>query len=66
MESNANFKYQFPVLMETIHSGRVVMFTGETTGVSIRHRGESDRYVSDRWIPFDDSSYWKRFDASKP
>ena len=55
----------FPILMEAVSSGKMVLFTSEKAGTVVEISSSSDEvgYYSDRWIDASNTEYWKVFEG---
>ena len=57
-------EYSFPMLMEAVGTGFIVLFTSETVGVVI-NKGSSVLWAvgeyCDEWLTCDDKNHWKKF-----
>ena len=58
-------KIEFPVLMKSLNSGIIVLFTSETIGVCV-DKGYSTRHTglySDSWIECTSQKNWEKYEG---
>ncbi len=59
-QSQQEKEIKFPLLMQKVLKGTIVLFLNETTGVVVHSDDSSDiGYYSDNYCLFDDRKHWK-------